>query len=35
MVLGKLLVSGRPTVWMIEGQGPFALVVGAGGGLFG
>ena len=34
MVLGKLPVPGRPTVWMIVGQGPFALVVGAGGGLF-
>ena len=35
MVLGKLAVPGRPTVWMIVGQGPFALAVGAGGGLFG
>ena len=32
MVLGKLPVPGRPTVWMIVGQGPIALVVGAGGG---
>ena len=32
MVLGKLPVPGRPTIWMIEGQGPFALAVGAGGG---
>ena len=35
MVLGKLPVPGRPTIWMIVGQGPFALAVGAGGGLFG
>ena len=32
MVLGKLPVPGRPTVWMIEGQGPTALAVGVGGG---
>ena len=33
MVLGKLLVPGRPTIWMmIVGQGPIALRVGAGGG---
>ena len=25
MVLGKLLVPGRPTIWMIVGQGPIAL----------
>ena len=31
MVLGKLPV-GRPTIWMIVGQGPTALAVGAGGG---
>ena len=31
MVLGKLPVPGRPTVWMIVGQGPIALAVGAGG----
>ena len=31
-VLGKLPVSGRPTIWMIVGQGPIALAVGAGGG---
>ena len=24
-------MSGRPTVWMIVGQGPIALAVGAGG----
>ena len=32
MVLGKLPVSGRPTIWITVGQGPNALVVGAGGG---
>ena len=32
MVLGKLPVPGRPTFWMIVGQGPIALAVGAGGG---
>ena len=32
MALGKLPVPGRPTVWMIGGQGPIALAVGAGGG---
>ena len=31
MVLGKLPVPGRPTFWMILGQGPIALAVGAGG----
>ena len=31
MVLGKLPVQGRPTVWMMVGQGPIALAVGAGG----
>ena len=30
MVLGKLPVPGRPTVWIRVGQGPTALVVGAG-----
>ena len=30
MVLGKLPVPGRPTVWMIVGQGPIVLAVGAG-----
>ena len=35
MVLGKLPVPGRPTIWMIVGQGPVALAVGAGRGLFG
>ena len=32
MVLGKLPVPGRLTIWMIVGQGPIALAVGAGGG---
>ena len=32
MVLGKLPVPGRPTIWFTVGQGPTALVVGAGGG---
>ena len=32
MVLGKLPVPGRPTIWIIVGKGPTALVVGAGGG---
>ena len=32
MVLGKLPVLGRPTIWISAGQGPTALVVGAGGG---
>ena len=32
MVLGELPVPGRPTIWMIVGQGPIALTVGAGGG---
>ena len=30
--LGKLSVLGRPTSWVIVGQGPIALAVGAGGG---
>ena len=33
MVLGKLPVPGCPTIWMIVGQGPIVLAVGAG--LFG
>ena len=32
MVLGKLPVPERPTIWIKEGQGPIALAVGAGGG---
>ena len=35
MVLGKLPGPGRPTIWIIVGQGPIALAVGAGWGLFG
>ena len=35
MVPGKFPVPGRPTVWMIVGQGPIALAVVAGGGFFG
>ena len=31
-MLGKLPVPGRPTIWIIVGQGPIALAVGAGGG---
>ena len=30
MVLGKLPVPGRPSIWFIVGQGPTALAVGAG-----
>ena len=29
MVLGKLPVPGRPTIWIIVRQGPIALAVGA------
>ena len=29
MVLGKLPVPGRPTIWMIVGQGTIALAIGA------
>ena len=32
MVLGKLPVPGRPTIWTTVRQGPTALAVGAGGG---
>ena len=31
MVLGTLLLQGRPTIWMIVGHGPIAFAVGAGG----
>ena len=31
MVLGKLSVPGRPTIWITVGQVPTALAVGAGG----
>ena len=30
MVLGKFPVPGRPTMWIIVGQGPVALAVGGG-----
>ena len=30
MALGKLPVPGRPTIWMIVGQGPIAPAVGVG-----
>ena len=32
MALENLPVPGRPTIWMIVGQGPTVLAVGAGGG---
>ena len=32
MVLGKLPMPGRPTIWITVGQGPSALAVGAAGG---
>ena len=32
MVLGKPPVPGRPTIWIIVGQGPTALAVGVDGG---
>ena len=32
MVVGKLPVPGRPTIWIVVGQGPIVLAVGAGGG---
>ena len=35
MVPSKLPVPGCPTIWITGGQGPTALAVGAGGGLFG
>ena len=35
MVLGKLPVPGRLTIWMTVGQGPIVLAVGAGGGCLG
>ena len=35
IVLGKLPVPGRPTIWIIVGQGPIVLAVGVGGRLFG
>ena len=32
MVLGKLPVPGRPTIFITVGQGPIALALGVGGG---
>ena len=34
MVMGKLPVPRRPTIWMIAGQGPVAVPVDAGGGVW-
>ena len=34
MVLGKLPVRGRPTIWNTVGQGPTALAIGVGGGCW-
>ena len=34
MVLGKFPVPGRPTLWIIVGQGPTALSVGVGGAIW-
>ena len=34
MVLCKLPVSGRPTIWITVGQGPTALAVGTGGSVW-
>ena len=34
MVLGKLPVPGRPTIWITVGQGPTALTVGWDGGCW-
>ena len=34
MVLGKLPLPGRPTIWITVGQGPIVLAVGAGWGCF-
>ena len=31
-VVGGAMALGRPTIWITVGQGPTALVVGAGGG---
>ena len=31
MALGNLPVPGRPTIWMVVGQGPTVLAAGAGG----
>ena len=35
MVLSKLPVPGRPTIWIRVGQGPTALAMGADGVFFG
>ena len=35
MVLGKLPVPARPTIWITVGQGPTVLATGAGRGWFG
>ena len=35
MVLGKLPAPGRPTIWVIVGQGPTVLAVELAGGFFG
>ena len=35
IILGKLPVPRRPTIWMTVWQGPIALAIGAGEGLFG
>ena len=35
LILDKLPLPGRPTIWIIVGQAPIALVVDAGGELFG
>ena len=32
MVMGELPVPGSPTFWIIVGQGPVALAIGANGG---
>ena len=34
MVLGKLPILGVLLIWILVGQGPSALTVGAGGGFF-
>ena len=34
MVLGELPVPGRPTIWIVVGQGPIALAGGAGKGCW-
>ena len=35
MAQGKFPMSGRPTIWTIEGQGPIGLAVDVGRSLFG